>query len=237
LYSLPLGDFHDITSGTNGGYNAGAGYDLVTGLGTPAANLVVPGLISYNGQFSVPAGETPVHFGPPAPLSGSGGSGGPENAFNVFGVVLGGRHGPTATAGPAGDLSNHLVTEASPVSAASGRGLVIGGAGGGRVQAGGVEDMPIGILASSDTNHEALSAFLPDWQPGASDAVRADPLTGLLGGSPGEGYLLAWGNAVNDEGSPDQLVGATTGLDWFFAQLRGADLDAIANLNKRPKRA
>jgi hypothetical protein len=99
IYSLPLTDFHDVTSGTNGGYNAGAGYDLVTGLGTPAANLVVPGLIAYNGQFSIPAGETPVDFGPPAPLSGSGGSGGPENTFSVFGVLPHGGHRASAACG------------------------------------------------------------------------------------------------------------------------------------------
>ncbi len=47
LYSLPAGDFHDITSGTSTGspnYTAAAGYDLVTGLGTPEANLLVPDL-------------------------------------------------------------------------------------------------------------------------------------------------------------------------------------------------
>ncbi len=47
LYSLPSTDFHDITSGSNGGYNAGPGYDEVTGLGTPVANLLVPDLASY----------------------------------------------------------------------------------------------------------------------------------------------------------------------------------------------
>ena len=44
LYSLPSSDFHDITSGSNGGYNATTGYDLVTGRGTPIANLLVPAL-------------------------------------------------------------------------------------------------------------------------------------------------------------------------------------------------
>ncbi len=33
-------DFHDITSGYNGRYNAVTGYDLVTGLGTPQAALI-----------------------------------------------------------------------------------------------------------------------------------------------------------------------------------------------------
>ncbi len=46
LYSLPSADFHDITTGYNGYYTA-PGYDYVTGLGTPVANLLVPDLASY----------------------------------------------------------------------------------------------------------------------------------------------------------------------------------------------
>jgi hypothetical protein len=41
LYKLPSTDFHDITSGSNGPYTAGVGYDMVTGRGTPLANLLV----------------------------------------------------------------------------------------------------------------------------------------------------------------------------------------------------
>jgi subtilase family serine protease len=44
IYQLPGSDFHDITTGNNGGYSAGPGYDLVTGLGTPRANLIAPAL-------------------------------------------------------------------------------------------------------------------------------------------------------------------------------------------------
>jgi hypothetical protein len=44
LYSLPSTDFHDIVTGGNGVENAGPGYDLVTGLGSPNVNLVVNGL-------------------------------------------------------------------------------------------------------------------------------------------------------------------------------------------------
>ena len=46
LYGLPRWDFYDITSGNNG-YKTGAGYDLVTGIGSPQANLVVAGLVNY----------------------------------------------------------------------------------------------------------------------------------------------------------------------------------------------
>jgi len=44
LYALPSLDFHDITAGNNG-YPAGPGYDLVTGLGSPVANFIVPDLL------------------------------------------------------------------------------------------------------------------------------------------------------------------------------------------------
>lgn len=48
LYSLPNADFHDITTGSNGGYSAGPGYDRVTGLGSPIANLLIPDLALRN---------------------------------------------------------------------------------------------------------------------------------------------------------------------------------------------
>ena len=43
LYALPASDFHDVTTGNNG-YSAGAGYDLVTGRGTPIVNVLAPAL-------------------------------------------------------------------------------------------------------------------------------------------------------------------------------------------------
>jgi len=46
LYSLPAGDFHDILYGSNG-YDAGPGFDLTSGRGTPVANLLVPDLAGY----------------------------------------------------------------------------------------------------------------------------------------------------------------------------------------------
>jgi hypothetical protein len=56
LYSLAVNnnypyydgtDFHDIQTGTAGQNQADVGYDLVTGLGTPIANNLVPDLIAY----------------------------------------------------------------------------------------------------------------------------------------------------------------------------------------------
>ncbi len=83
LYSLPQNDYNAIASGTNG-YTAGTGYNLVTGLGSPVANLLVPDLIAYQGPGTTYAGPTV------APLQSAGlvntgtGDGGPMDVFSVF---------------------------------------------------------------------------------------------------------------------------------------------------------
>jgi subtilase family serine protease len=50
LYPDAETDYHDITSGTNGSCGAlctaGTGYDFVTGVGSPKANLLVPALVA-----------------------------------------------------------------------------------------------------------------------------------------------------------------------------------------------
>ena len=55
LYSIDAADFHDIVTGNNG-YAAGLGYDLVTGLGSPIANKLMPDLALYpTGTVTNPA--------------------------------------------------------------------------------------------------------------------------------------------------------------------------------------
>jgi hypothetical protein len=56
LYEKPA-DFHDITTGTSTGtppYSAGPGYDYVTGMGSPIANLLIPDL-APSGQVQLAA--------------------------------------------------------------------------------------------------------------------------------------------------------------------------------------
>ena len=60
LYSLPSQDFNEITTGNNAQYtlynpytnpslfSAAPGYNMVTGLGTPVANLLIPDLVAYD---------------------------------------------------------------------------------------------------------------------------------------------------------------------------------------------
>jgi hypothetical protein len=44
LYALPAADFHDVTTGGNGVFQAGPGYDESTGRGSPEAAMVAPAL-------------------------------------------------------------------------------------------------------------------------------------------------------------------------------------------------
>src|SRR5207302_9282841 len=81
-------DFHDVSAGTSSGapnYSAGAGYDLVTGRGSPIANLVVADLI---GPANNPT--TATHFNVSAPANSTAGS-----AFSMTVTAL--------------DASNHVV--------------------------------------------------------------------------------------------------------------------------------
>ena len=84
LYSLSQSDYATITAGSNG-YSAGAGYNLVTGLGTPVANLLVPDLVAGNfpssGQVSPISAADLVYSGT------SGNSDGQANVTNVFAAL------------------------------------------------------------------------------------------------------------------------------------------------------
>ncbi len=94
LYSLPQADYNSITSGSNG-YTANAGYNLVTGLGTPVADLMVPDLIDYQGPGTTYAGPTvgPLQDATLDRPPGPNGGGGTTNAFNVFSALTMGSNG------------------------------------------------------------------------------------------------------------------------------------------------
>jgi hypothetical protein len=88
LYQSKPGDFHDITSGNNGAYSAGPGYDEVTGLGTPLANLLIPDLVAQAGLqiqdtvSGVLEGQ-PINNAPVAVFTDPGGGGNPGAIYDV----------------------------------------------------------------------------------------------------------------------------------------------------------
>jgi len=68
IYALAATDFHDVTTGGSTGsprYSATVGYDLVTGRGTPVANLVIADLVTWGATSTPPATTTT----PTAPTS------------------------------------------------------------------------------------------------------------------------------------------------------------------------
>ncbi len=83
LYMLPQSDYNVIASGTNG-YTAGAGYNLVTGLGTPVANLLVPDLIAYQGPGTSYSGPTVAALQSTGLINTGTSDGGPMDVFSVF---------------------------------------------------------------------------------------------------------------------------------------------------------
>ncbi len=128
LYSLPQSDYNVITSGNNG-YDAESGYNLVTGLGTPIANLLVSDLVAYQGLGTTYSGPT---VGPlqDATLDGQvSGDGAEMDVINVFDSITvsatGFGHSPLASAGAEASVLQDqpaatAVSERSVVAASSG---------------------------------------------------------------------------------------------------------------------
>jgi hypothetical protein len=75
LFDLPSAAYHDITTGGNGTYNAGTGFDAVTGIGSPVASTLVSDLV--NGVTGSPTGSVITTIAAiTRSRGGSGGNGG-----------------------------------------------------------------------------------------------------------------------------------------------------------------
>ena len=132
---LPQSDYNLIASGSNG-YDANPGYNLVTGLGTPVANLLVPDLVAYQGPGTTYAGPT-VGALQDATLDNTWLSGGgTNNSFSVFNAIsvssgdFGYGHGPGAASTnstPMGGTSvQDLMASHSVVTPVTGSGTTLG---------------------------------------------------------------------------------------------------------------
>jgi len=129
LYDLPSTDFHDITSGFNG-YYATPGYNLVTGLGSPNAKLVIAGILTANG-VSEGSAATPVTASTPThqvrattsrfdvTSSSTSGTGSSSGASSIAGLSSTGLAGSTTTSGTFGVqalVTQVSLTQAQPVA-------------------------------------------------------------------------------------------------------------------------
>ncbi len=80
---LPQSDYNVIASGNNG-YTASAGYNLVTGLGTPVANVLVPDLIAYQGPGTTYSGATVAPMQSSGLVNTGSSDSGSMDVFSVF---------------------------------------------------------------------------------------------------------------------------------------------------------
>ena len=78
-----------------------AGYNMVTGLGTPVANLLVPAMIAYQGSSpaSLTAADVPANDA--APGGSPGASASVISTMNVANLEVGANHGTVRAAAPA----------------------------------------------------------------------------------------------------------------------------------------
>ena len=181
LYMLPQTDYNMIASGNNG-YSAGAGYNLVTGLGTPVANQLVPDLIAYHGTGTAYSGPTVAPMQNAGLVNTGTSDGGPMDVFSVFdsltvtGNGLGDARGQVFSA----DLSAPI--SETPVQIGSGRN-------------------PVSPLVSAEIISGPATNFSPvDAMPLPPAGVTMAPVSaGFMirqtGWSPVRNVVNAWANA------------------------------------------
>jgi subtilase family serine protease len=178
LYALPQSDFHEILSGNNG-FQAGFGYNLVTGLGSPQANLVVAGLVAafpgVDGSDATSAGSvqiTPGHAIPSmlvaAPHS--------NNLMTVVSgdTVVGERsvtstvaitwHPATPTAAAATRVSTAYAVRAETSANSLDKSTVAGGV---------VKEADVGTISTQGSTESAFSMMqsTPEPETGVTDGV------------------------------------------------------------------
>jgi hypothetical protein len=117
LYGLPQTDYNVIASGNNG-YSAGPGYNLVTGLGTPQANLLVPDLAAWQPGASSSRVQTvaPIQSANLI-FNGADSGGGSVAAFQVFSFEIAGAGQPGYASAP-GTLANSPAIGNAPAETA-----------------------------------------------------------------------------------------------------------------------
>ena len=210
LYALPSSDFHDITSGTSTGspnYSAGTGYDLVTGLGSPIANLVVNDLVG------------PVSTPPTVTINQAADQADPSNAspidftvvfseavsdFAAGDVTLSGTAGATTAVvtNPSGDLMTYNVA----VSGMTGSGTVIAS-----VAAGVAHDAAGNAnVASTSIDNSVTYDVTPPTIVTVSGVVvaEANPQDGILESN--EQLVLSWAvNGADSIGSSSLMIDGT----------------------------
>ncbi len=201
LYSLPSKDFYDITSGGNGTYNAGPGYNEATGLGTPVANLLAPDLAFYG-----MADHLAIATQPPASSAAGQPFGLTIEVESPDGSLVTGASGSVTISlgtNPGGASLNGILTATIDQGVATFSGLAIDAVGPGYAL----------TVSSSGLGSVTTSPLTVTPAAPAALVIAAQPPTSVTAGS-GFGLTVdvedAFGNLVTGYGS-DISVGLTGG--------------------------
>ena len=151
-----------IASGNNG-YSAGAGYNLVTGLGTPVASSLVPDLVAYQGLGTSYSGPSVGPLQNATLVDPMSTGGGPIDVFSVFDALTVGR--------PAAGQDRTEVKGSADLSTAS---------------------LESPATVATNQVLMALDSVIEGWTPGGSTAIkRLVSLTSGSTILPGTGWVKA----------------------------------------------
>jgi hypothetical protein len=202
LYEIPASDYNAISTGNNG-YAATAGYNLVTGLGTPIANLLVSDLIANTVAPSSQRSVT-VTTATLQEYSGGGGGSGGANIMNVFdAMVMSSGHVPATASARNGDAETVPQTASLPLTAETATTVNLGRSEGGTSRA----PAPVRTIGSVD---RTVDSTLSDGQ------IINLTLTGPSASA-------AIGNASLFAGTHDALADST----WHQAIVAGDGSDIL----------
>jgi subtilase family serine protease len=197
-------DFHDITSGTSGSYSAVAGYDLVTGWGSPNSGLInaLAGSTTQTPAFTITASPNAVSV-----AAGSSGSstvttavsGGFNSAVALSasgapsGVTVG--FSPTSIAAP-GSGSSTVTLNVASTAAAGTYTITITGTGGGLTQT---------ATVSLTVTSQAKASFTVSASPNSLTVDRSSSGTVTISTAVSGGFDSAIKLSASGEGSGETV--------------------------------
>ena len=215
LYTLPQSAYNVVATGSNG-YTAHAGYNLVTGLGTPIANVLAPELVVYDGPGTTYLGS------PVAPLqdetrtdTGAGNSA-TNNVFSVFDSITFTTAGPADSTHSIGTgldaISNQTVRPAAPFATGTGPDFVSLQPSRVDVQARSVafdSSVSTAFAISPQFGPVSSSSTVAVWQPSLTRNAPAAPglrVSSVFPGGPTWRPRRSWSSAESTNSSTSKSV-------------------------------
>ncbi len=157
-------------------------------------------------------------------------AGGVSGIADVYGGaaddMLIGNGATNALYGLAGDDVLLGAGGADDLNGGAGRDLLIAGLGVDRLSGNQDDDILIGGTTTHDGNTASFAAIMAEWT--RTDLTYAQRIDHLRNGGGLNGQIKLNSSTVFDDSASDFLTGST-GLDWFWATLSGAQQDSIAD--------